>query len=60
METVFAFEIRARVSALFAIHRRVAVTLPDGQQGPEFCTCGDVWPCRNEADAATLLDFPEG
>src|SRR4051812_44613365 len=34
---------RGLARALFATHRRVAV-----RNGPEFCTCGDVWPCRSE------------
>ena len=51
-------DYRALVGALFAVHRRVVVRLDDGAEGPVFCTCGDVWPCRNEELAASLLDFP--
>lgn len=43
---------------LFATHRRVAVRELDGRAGPEFCTCGDVWPCRSEQIAARILEFP--
>ncbi|NUR28457.1 MAG: hypothetical protein HOV83_21895 [Catenulispora sp.] len=43
---------------LFATHRRVAVRGLDGGAGPEFCTCGDVWPCRSEQIAARILEFP--
>lgn len=46
------------VSALFTPHRRVAVRLAGGAAGPQFCTCGDVWPCRVEEAAARLLDLP--
>lgn len=51
-------DYRSLVGALFAVHRRVVVRLGDGAAGPMFCTCGDVWPCRNEELAATVLDFP--
>jgi hypothetical protein len=49
---------RSLVGVLFAIHRRVPVRLADGSAGPVFCTCGDVWPCRSEELAASVLDFP--
>ncbi len=52
-------EYRELISALFAVHRRVVVRGSDGAAGPEFCTCGDVWPCRNEAEAACVLDWPD-
>ena len=54
----YSGEFRAMVSALFAVHRRVPVRDADGVEGPVFCTCGDVWPCRNEELASRLLDFP--
>jgi hypothetical protein len=44
------------VGVLFATHRRVAVRTPAGTAGPEFCTCGDVWPCRREELAVRILD----
>ena len=59
---------RVLVGALFAVHRRVVVRLdldyaaaaggPEAapRPGPEFCTCGDVWPCRIEDAAARILD----
>ena len=58
---------RVLVGALFAVHRRVVVR-PDlaatadrpgdaTRGGPEFCTCGDVWPCRSESEAARILDW---
>jgi hypothetical protein len=49
----------ALISALFSPHRRVEVRLGDGLVGPQFCTCGDVWPCRVEEAAARILDLPE-
>ena len=49
---------RSLVGVLFAVHRRVAVRLDDGTGGPVFCTCGDLWPCRSEELAASVLDFP--
>lgn len=57
-DDVVVRESRGWVGVLFAVHRRVAVRALDGGAGPEFCTCGDVWPCRNEALAARMLDFP--
>lgn len=50
--------LRSWVAVLFATHRRVAVRTEDGAAGPEFCTCGDVWPCRSEELAARILDLP--
>jgi hypothetical protein len=65
-------DYRVLVGALFAMHRRVVVR-PDlvdeadaavevtaataATPGPEYCTCGDVWPCRTESDAARILDW---
>lgn len=46
------------ISALFFPHRRVVVHLDGGAAGPQFCTCGDVWPCRVEEAAARVLDLP--
>ena len=59
---------RTLVGSLFAVHRRVVVRTVIGADadtdatgtnvdGPEFCTCGDVWPCRSEDAAARILDW---
>ncbi|MEY9887404.1 hypothetical protein ABIA31_001033 [Catenulispora sp. MAP5-51] len=50
-------DYRNWVGVLFAVHQRVEVRGLDGEPGPVFCTCGDVWPCRSENEAARLLDF---
>ena len=49
---------RITVDALFATHRRVVVRRDpvSGETAAEFCTCGDVWPCRSEELAARVLD----
>lgn len=47
---------RALVSVLFAVHRRVVVRIDGARLGPQYCTCGDLWPCQSEADAARILD----
>jgi hypothetical protein len=51
-------DYRSWVGVLFAVHQKVAVRGPHGEAGPEYCTCGDVWPCRSEEIAARILDFP--
>jgi hypothetical protein len=53
LDEVVVPDHRSLVRVLFATHRRVAV-----RNGPEFCTCGDVWPCRSEELAARILDDP--
>lgn len=58
LEAAVDSQLRGWVGVLFATHRRVVVRTADGAAGPEFCTCGDVWPCRSEELAARILDFP--
>ena len=55
-QTPVAPDSRGWVGVLFATHRRVAVRTAAGTAGPQFCTCGDVWPCRREELAVRILD----
>jgi hypothetical protein len=56
ISTPWSSAYNALVSALFAVHRRVVVRMADSAGAVEFCTCGDVWPCRVEDAAARILD----
>jgi hypothetical protein len=41
------------VAEIFACHHRA----PDTAGGTATCTCGQAWPCAQEALAAELLDW---